>query len=418
VSLVARAKGYVPTSHLVSNVPPAGTLTDVVISLSPGAVIAGKVLTDANTAIPDAKIYIGGVPTVDSAENPVTVSGPDGAFTIDSIGSADIALTALHPDYAPNSVTVTPNPIGPTPVEIHLQPGGRVEGTARQGRRPLPGYTVMIRAGDNAPQARSEAITDAAGHFVIRGLQGGLVAVTLSGEAGAGTVAAASNAPIARGTAVAVTVEAEVQPGGVTIVDFDVPEGTAVVEGLLTRYGQPLPDIHLDALAIGLDNNTWRFDATADNSGYYRLAALPAGTLTLHVDYLDEENAWHARIVRVPVVDGQTARCDVEVEGHSRITGVVRGGGGVGDLFVVALWGAVDVTLQGVRDFSSLEHQMAGIGDVQPDGSFDITGLDEGTYTVLSVVLPSGGQRTTLRTASAAVKIPQNGEANVELTLP
>lgn len=179
-------------------------------------------------------------------------------------------------------------------------------------------------------------------------------------------------------------------------------EGASIAGTVLDPDGQPVGGAVVRAVRhpVGVDARPY----VAADDGSFRIRGLHAGTYNLiarrsdreELDLFPEERALHAAIT---VRTGEAAYSDVVLgasEGGS-ITGVVSGVAGepLGRVFVSV---HRETVRSGVRRGAALREARHRAGMTRPllvesDGSFVITGLSSGSYTVLATA-QDGGEAT------------------------
>ncbi|WP_214406368.1 efflux RND transporter permease subunit [Pseudonocardia lacus] len=186
-----------------------------------------------------------------------------------------------------------------------------------------------------------------------------------------------------------VTVEAREDGDAVVplVVDL-VAAGPATVEG---RVRSATGEAVAALVAVVAEGGEVLARDRADASGHYRLVHVPAGEQQLLVAPPSGPSA--ARTVQVPVTG--TVRADVDLPPSGRLTGVVRSGQGhaLGDV---------------VATVSDSEGAVVATVRTAADGSFSLSGLPEGSYTVTASAGPP---------AITSVRIAADGEATADLEL-
>ncbi|MBL8754088.1 MAG: sigma-70 family RNA polymerase sigma factor [Planctomycetes bacterium] len=169
VTVQAWAYGFGPTSAEV--VVDSGRRSEVVVVLSPGAVVTGRVL-DA-TGLPVAGAVVARVGRYFEFARPRTESGPDGVFRLEHLPSGSVTLSVdcdvggLQETVATSAGSVTSwNPVIPAEsAPLH----GRVIDV---DGKPMPNLHVGILPPES-PHIGAVVRTDAEGTFALRGADPG-----------------------------------------------------------------------------------------------------------------------------------------------------------------------------------------------------------------------------------------------------
>jgi RNA polymerase sigma-70 factor (ECF subfamily) len=168
---------FAPVSQMITNADSAPSQR-VVIRLSRGAVVKGRVIAESGTPVAGARVWASSTsepfPVIDPRIDSVT-TGDDGGFRIGAIGAGTFRFTASHADHA--QTTTAPIVLdGQRPrndVEIRVQPGGTLVGTVETtAGEPVAGAEVRIagHGGGVAWRLLRTAHSDKSGAFRITGL--------------------------------------------------------------------------------------------------------------------------------------------------------------------------------------------------------------------------------------------------------
>ncbi|MBI3119419.1 MAG: carboxypeptidase regulatory-like domain-containing protein, partial [Candidatus Hydrogenedentes bacterium] len=399
-TIVARAPGYAPATTVVRDVREGETVSGVVIRLEPAAAIDGIVLDGAGRPLAGASVYMNWMPpdSYSRTDQIAATSDAEGRFYIDSLNPGPVRLFVSHSDYAVASVEVTLEGAGATPVEVRLSTGGAIEGTVTVGGVRTAGVNIAyIQDGGGS---NGQAVTDANGAYRIDGVPAGNITVTGHFQRDAG------NRSISR--------EAVVESDQVTVVDLEFVIGTTVIEGYVTVNGAP-PNQEGMAVFVISGDATEPVMAQLQSNGFFRLEGLPAGEGTLHVQ-LHSGEAPMMRMVQVRTQEGQTTRQDVELNAGTRLRGTVSGMREHEHAQVIVLRGQVQVNTLAPETWRELAPLMAGAAMVTPDGTFETSGLETGTYTVVAYSM--GQSLESARVTTQTIEIQEGQEVELNITLP
>ncbi len=207
--LRVRAPGYETAEYDLSTVGAGQVVQGIVVALNPGALSVEGTVTDASGGpVAGASVYAtdGLEGRAQTGGSPGAVSDQDGRFTLQALSESVREIVAIHSDYAPGSSPVELQPGQPAQVSIALAPGGVLEGTVREGGRPVSGATLSV-----FPRAGSRVETGDDGRYRISGLPAGEFTVMVRYPSdGLG-----ERPPVGEGN---VTIE----PGRATELDFDM----------------------------------------------------------------------------------------------------------------------------------------------------------------------------------------------------
>ena len=251
--LIAKAEGYAPEQLLLGEVAPGQQITNLVFRLQSGAIVEGTVSDAAGNAVSGASIYQGSQERRGAA---VARSDAGGAFRAEGLEAGSVELTASHPSYAPETVTVTTRLGAVTRADFVLSVGGAVEGYVTKGGQPVNRQTVSLNVGD-----RSEnTVTGTDGYYSFERLPAGEGSVVVNRRDG--TSSASQYLRVKRSIIIA--------ENSVTRVDFEFAGENAVVEGVVTVEGGPASQAYI-MLGIESGGGDQRTGTNVDANGYYRV---------------------------------------------------------------------------------------------------------------------------------------------------
>ena len=292
----AAAEGYAPVwSQEVS--------TDsndlIVLSLTPGATVAGRVVDAEGRPITGAKVIplslAGGV--MSSTKDTFTsedgaVETADGQFKLLNLPTGSEMLKVTHPDYTPSIVENVRVVEGTTePVEVVLLQGGTVEGYVYNDKGvPVANEALRFQdssghsgSGDEEAGRLGAAVTDSNGFYRVSHLPEKLCYVTRMNEWK--TLGVVARAVVPRN-------------GEVVRLDFG---GSPIVSGSIVIDGTPLAATRVllgpaDSPHFGM----FKCYAITDEHGAFAFAGAAPGTHGIYYERPQKQNDW-LKIVNVTV---------------------------------------------------------------------------------------------------------------------
>lgn len=371
-SLVVTAKGYQQGRTAGVEVEKGATHESVEVRMPRGAVLKGHV-ADALTgaAVSNAAISLippGSAPAlaaiVTAATDGDVTTDADGHFEMEGVATGKQALHVTHPDYTDATQTVEVADAGAT-VEVRLTQGGVVAGVvASDTGQPVAGANVALsQAGSGGfglgGGAGAQAnITDAAGRFRFDHLGAGRYTATAS--LGSHTSTPVEVVLQAGQSQPAVTLQLQL---GVTI------QGT--VSGL--------PDTMISGMTVtasGADSYIQSTHLGADAS--FEFDNVPAGVVTLRGTATDPTGSTRTATKQVTAsADQPVVTVQLVFDQGFTLSGRVTQAG---------------QPVAGATIFASLQggggRQASSVTD--GGGSYQLTGLQEGTYTVNAMAAVAG----------------------------
>ena len=276
LTIAIASKGYVPTEEVVQGGLGEQPIHDITVRLQPGSLVDGEVIDTSGNAVAGAAVYIGVDPSLMSTDypgvTPDAVSGPDGSFRLDTLPETTMRIYASHPAFAVGSAEVRDAGMGPTQLKIVLGDGGALEGIVRRSGEPLTGQSIMVLNETRKNLQLTDNRTDNQGWFRLDHLTPGLYTLYTSIDEHSRTQ----------------YLDAEVEDGMITGVDFDFDETDNAVEGIVLLNGEQPSSLSVRAeirTEIGLEKISTRFLRT----GEYILTNLPLGEaeVTVHASQSD-----------------------------------------------------------------------------------------------------------------------------------
>jgi len=377
VTLTARAPGLAPSFQVLS-LAEHETETDIELYLEPSEQLEGKVVNGAGEPVSDAWIFLDSIPPQESYDitktRSVARTASDGSFSIDSLPPETELIVAAHRGYAPGATPVSEH------IVIVLPSAGTLEGTITRGGMPLPDADVHIHPDDRYLPYMHFVTTDD-GAYRFEGLAPGTVRLSAN----------------TRGR-FSLSKDAVIESGQTTAVDLDFSPGSSVVEGYITVEGEPVQRAAIQLWVSGEPEEvTCR--GRVDLEGFYRFRDVPAGWARVMAQVADETTEdigynWpRTRFVEFEIGDRETVRQDIDFFGQSSIMGQVLGLDEGLSSTVLVFHGEVAIPAQFDSEvYLGLISHMVRQTECTENGSFEVSRLEPGTYTVLATAMPVGSR--------------------------
>jgi len=380
ISLTASAPGYqqAKLDHLA--IPAGEDLTDLVLPLSVGAIVEGRVLgADGRAAIGASVRAVGDDPEDGPRLGPgnAAVDG-DGYYRLDGLAPGKTSIEATH-EWYPRVVRDVELREGRNPLDLTFEGGTEVTGQVRDnGGAPVGDARVtLVPAGRH--WGGSEGRSSADGGFRVLGVTPGTYRIR--GEA-------SGYAP----TSVDTPIEVTDQP--LAGLEISLARGGSISGKIRGVDARQLADVSIEAQGSGVGSVG---HGSADFCGDYRIERLPAGRYAVQ-----------GRIGSTGRQASGEATIEGEGEGDARLD--LEFGGGVA-LSGIALTGEVPVS--GATLFvEGTDVEDSGLTRTDDAGRFTLEGLDPGTYRVELREFVSGLAHTeTIALASSrevTLRLPAN----------
>ncbi|RKG88488.1 hypothetical protein D7V88_14200 [Corallococcus terminator] len=340
--LEARAPGHARVVMERLLIPSEGPLT---VALRVAGVIEGFVVDAEGLPAADAEVR------VDGSSDPGVTTGAQGGFSLEvEPGSHTLSAWRGEESGALDAPVVSIAGGVVRDARIRLGPGAWLEGRVveRSSGTPVEGASVDLRR-SGGDEDVGRALSDAEGHFRLRGLAPGSYDASVS----------------APGFSSIVRYGLTVGAGEHFPVELMLPRTGAVEGQVRDTRGSPVAQARVSRLAPGSDADRVMGEARTDATGHYRLEGLPPGWMSLSAR---REGATVGVVRSVEVGEDGAARADFTLEGTGTVEGVVR-----------ATRGALP---QGTLSVTSLGQDSGSPGAVSAEATFRMV-LPPGLHMLL-----------------------------------
>jgi|GEM_PF-3110397 len=379
VTLRASATGYAPRELADIEVRSGEVTSGIEFRLSEGQIVRGVVVAASDSSpVEGANIYLGSS-SLDATiweefRDIAARTAADGTFVLKDLAVGGQIVEAYHPDFMSASVWVTVQEGSETQVTIRLEAGGVVGGHVRLNDTASSGARMNLEGADGLD---AYADTDKDGRYEFKKVPAGHYVIHASVDVSEGP-----DSPWRTQHAI---VKAE--EGGVTVRDFAFRTGDAVIEGCVTRTGEPLDNETVSVRATYLSDldESRQIYASVQSDGSYRLEGLAGDSYKVAFNVgSDVGDSWISRAATVQIADGDTVRVDVDFSGSATIRGTVSWPAG----YIPA---SVSVSETAAAEVPPSENTGGNVirteaaAQCTPDGAFEITNLPAGSYRVSAV---------------------------------
>jgi hypothetical protein len=347
--VVVQASGYLAWSQPLS-IEPGSPAPRVEVTLSRGAVLSGRVVSERGEPVEGAGISLSdGEPGL-GLTAPETVSDAEGTYRLEGAPSGPHQVQVLHPDYLPERRQLELGE-SETVRDFTLKAGAALSGQVVDDQGdPVSGATVTVAA-ETDPISVPQRWTDAEGRFRVPGL-----------------------APARYGVLVELPGYAPAELSGV-----EVGKGRPDLAVRLTRGATLFGQIHGLPAEARARLQVWasgpalvQLTGTADSEGRYRIQNLGEGTwrISARAEGLGREVS--APLNLAP--DQREAFLDLEFAAGYALTGVVTRGGSAVQGALVSVHGLAGESAGAVTD----PQGRFRVGDLAP-GRYQMTVLERAT---------------------------------------
>jgi len=384
------------------------TAEGVVLVLARGGHVDGHVVDRQGQPIAGVSVYVG----KEKGGNLRATTDDAGRFTIAALLPEDHLLTVTHQRYLSGAAEIAPRLGKTSRVQVVLDPGGRIEGHVRRGGQPVEGLPVSVQPAARTDRRPPSVDTGPDGWYAVETVPTGEVLVAVFSEKESSSTAYRLRRP------------AIVETGAVTVVDFDLPMATCVLEGTLTANGGPAPVANVAVKVSGTDYETGR-SQRVEPDGSYRFEGLPPGAAALRAEVEMQPARPRWKTVLLELTEGEIARRDVEFSFSCAIEGAVVGSRPAEETTnVFVLRGAFRNlgAASGKRFIELAPFQAAQTVGIF-EGAFAVEHLEPGLHTVVvsatRVPTDAGGPSDlAVRWTSEVVDLRPGERAQVDLVLP
>ncbi len=395
------AAGYSPHRSTIEQQQAVDRMVKVDVRLEVSPVIEGIVVDSAGNTVEGARIFpVELVDQFQPADPRYPVTGPDGAFRLNSVETGPHRMYAEHPSYAFGWMDVEPRQ-GVNNVTITLTHGGRIEGIATLGGQPAQGVRIGYYPEDfNQRQFSVNSGPD--GAFVIENLVPGVVNVSAFPPG-----KSADGMPSRWRTEKVIVAE-----GKTKALEIDMRAATSRVEGSITYQGEPAPFAFVRP-TIESENSAERFEATFEN-GTYRTDPIPAGEVTIWFEVVLQSQVRLNQRQTVKVGENEVVELNVDFPGLAVVEGTVSGLFPIESVLIVAFEGE-----HPIPDFVNSEQELFvdNIASTHvDDGAYILEGLEPGAYTIRAVSL-NAPTNAPPRAAQATITITGNERIPLDFSL-
>lgn len=325
MTAVFRAEGYLFGYLYVDFL--SNNRRDFLIEMRPSPVAQGIVVTADGEPVPNAYLLTGPYPRmvldrylpgsgmrqqwIGSAT--ASRTGPDGAFTINTLDENMEVLTAIHADLGFASIPVDFSSIDRHELRIVLSPGAVIQGTVTVGGEPVEGVNVRLIKQNVEQTINTNFLlsTEADGFYYAEQVTPGRYRVLSQiRQEGAG---------IDFGAGRSMQVVVDVASDQVSVVDFPFDAAVADIVGLVTIDGQPAGQGEVN-LTVNTPTGVNRYSKRLDPDGTYIIKGVPAGEARVVAKAGSERvglysNQGAAEAIEFFIETGPVIELDIEVSG-------------------------------------------------------------------------------------------------------
>lgn len=360
VDLVTTAEGFATHESLGHRTP---TEQPVVIALSPGSTVHGRVIDDGGRGLGSAHVQVGpdyarrAAPMLQAGRNATTQSDEEGRFRLDHVANGFWTIRAWIDRSSFGTAKLYIDEAGDQEVEIRIETAIEITGwvTGTEGQ-PVPGVeiTVASQEGGSSSTARL-GITDGSGRY--RGFGGKFE----------GRNSVVANHPdFARSE-----VEVELRRGS-NRVDLRLEPGWQIRGRVIDSDGAPAANARIAATAQRYSLLRQERSAIADPSGFFVLKGIADGSYSLIAR--KEGYAPTRTDAEIEVRGGSVDGVELVLDPGATIRGLVRGiAPGDAPQISVSFASLDGATLQGWRPSVGVDADGRFRGEFLPFGEYLVT---------------------------------------------
>ncbi len=426
--LIVQGENFVSDPPFEVDLPLEDDSEPIVITVSPARMITGRVLAPDGQGVQGAEVIVQGQgldiaqALKRSALTPKGVSGPDGTFKMGPFPNIAVALVASADDWCnslPVSVELSEDEEAPELV-LEMRHGGTlfVEVFGADGEV-SPQRMIQVN-NSGAPGKNTVEITDHMGVAVFEHLAEGAYNVVALGDA------TKMMDDLDRGALNQADIIANLEMGSADVKDQEEtrislgspPANPIAISGTVTQGGAPISDAFisfsangksiLEALAIAEVDSNGQYETVLDGAGRYRVTVQVTGGKLME--------QMTTEFVR-DIADEEDVKLNLELPEGS-ISGVVTTPDGAPAARVrISLQASGPTSTDTMLGGSFVERKTSD------DGTFEVKGLQSGTYTVFAggaspYGLGTSEESTFGRVASAPIHLRENQSvSNIRLRL-
>jgi len=362
--VVVNAPGYTTARVPNVDVEDGKSVPDIEVDMETGAKLTGHVSGPDGSPVSGVSVRSdpmanggGRVMRFDGTDNSATTD-PNGDYTIDSLEPGEKTFTFSRSGYIAQQKTVTVAGGKDTRLDVQMSNGMRASGTVvTDGGEPIADVTVSAvsaSAMDGGRQGR----TDTNGAFIIEGLAPGHYTFT------------ASKTGFAPGTLRDVDISSS---GPVQLI---LKNG-----GIITGHVTGLTAQELEQATVVANGSGGRggpmsaVSATVDSGGNFRLEGAPSGTVSIsaRTGAMFGGTSKTAAPKTIELQPGGTAQVDIDFKSSTVIRGRITQNGAP----------AAQTRVMFMPRGASSQTSAGAMTDA--NGRYEVSGLDDGTYTVQTV---------------------------------
>jgi len=261
------AESHAPVKIPIPRITGGETRRGLLVRMSAGATLAGRVVDRGGHPIGEAKIFLAGkqFPFLGSSEADET-TGADGTFLLIALPPGNVGFRVEHSDFATKTFRTSVSAQSDNRIDIVMTGGGSIAGSVTLDGKPVTGEDVY------ADGARDT--TDEMGRYEISHVIPGAVTVSVGVNAGRGGRHHQSR-------------QATVIEGAVEYEDFAFFSSNSSIEGTIFESdGDVLREDSTIRLAMYSDSGAREEFTTTPRNGHYSIVGIPGGSgkLTLELE--------------------------------------------------------------------------------------------------------------------------------------